>query len=80
MTRVDAIYSQVMELTVAERQELFERMAHRFEEDDGDVDQAIMKELYRRLEEFESGAAEGIPAEEVFRQLEADLEERRQAR
>ncbi len=80
MTRVDALVSQVRELTEAERQEFFQRIDQQLEEDDGEVDQAIMKELYRRVEEYESGAAKGIDAEDVFRQLEAGLEERRRTR
>lgn len=79
MTRVDAIYNQSRELTTAERQELIERLEHDQEGDDSEIDQAIMQEIYRRIEEFESGAVKGIPAEEVLRQLRARVDKSRQS-
>ena len=37
------------------------------------VDEAVMKELERRLADFDSGKVVGIPAEQVFREVREAL-------
>jgi putative addiction module component (TIGR02574 family) len=46
------------------------------EEDDQRVDEAILKELERRLQDFREGKVKGIPAEEAFRRIREKLKNR----
>ena len=46
------------------------------EEHDRIVDEAIMAELERRLQDFREGKVKGIPAEEAFRRIREQLKNR----
>ena len=46
------------------------------EEHDRLVDEAIVKELERRLQDFREGKVKGIPAKEAFRQIREKLNKR----
>ncbi len=46
------------------------------EEHDQLVDEAIMTELERRLQDFREGKVKGIPAEEAFRRIREQLKNR----
>ncbi len=46
------------------------------EEHDRLVDEAIMAELERRLQDFREGKVKGIPAEEAFRRIREQLKNR----
>ncbi len=46
------------------------------EEHDRLVDEAIMAELERRLQDFREGKVKGIPAEEAFRRIKEQLKNR----
>ncbi len=46
------------------------------EEHDRIVDEAIMAELERRLQDFREGKVKGIPAEEAFRRIKEQLKNR----
>jgi putative addiction module component (TIGR02574 family) len=41
--------------------------------DDQRVDEAILKDLERRLQDFREGKVKGIPAEEAFRRIREKL-------
>lgn len=89
MTRVETIISQVLELTPTELEEFFQRMDQIHEPPlegaghgtaagfDGALTNEQLEEFNRRIDDFKSGRTQGIPAEEVFRNAEAALRERR---
>ncbi len=90
MTRVESIISQVMELTLSEREELIQWMDHVLEshvdtslspeiddEQSGMLTPEQIEEFNRRIDEYKSGAVQGIDADEVFQKIEASLRERR---
>ena len=68
------IHEEIRELSVADKETLLRVL---WEELDGpgdaDVDAAWLEEAKRRDQQIEDGTVETIPADEVFRSLEASL-------
>jgi putative addiction module component (TIGR02574 family) len=79
MIRVDSIKSQIMELTPAEREDLLQWIDQTlvFSEYDHELTPEQIEEFNRRLDEIDSGADPGVPAEEVMQGLRAMLAARR---
>ena len=68
---------EALRLTPDERVVLAESLLLTIDEDhDRMVDEAIMKELERRLQDFRDGKVKGIPAEEAFRRVREELKKR----
>lgn len=66
--RAEDVLPQALELPLDERTRLAALLMESIEasEDDGDVEEAWLDEISRRLDEHEKGAVHAIPAEEVF--------------
>ena len=74
---VEQLEAEALALPPHDRVRLIERLIESLEADEdeepAEVERAWGEEVRRRLEEFDSGAAEAIPASEVL----ADLRQRR---
>lgn len=71
---VEQIEAEALELDQSDRARLAHRLLLSLEpvvEDAAEIEQAWIEEALRRKAEMESGEVEGIPAEEVFRELRA---------
>lgn len=77
MTRVEALFAQIMELTPSEQQEVRERL-DLLDINEEAANRARMEEIDRRVDEIKAGTARGVDADEVFRQARAELEQQQQ--
>lgn len=68
---------EALRLTPDERVVLAESLLLTIDEEhDRSIDQAIMKELERRLQDIREGKVKGIPAEEAFQKIREKLKNR----
>jgi putative addiction module component (TIGR02574 family) len=73
---VDALDEQVMALPPESQFELARRIIERLDDEEVSEEEAEAywaEEIKRRLDEFDAGLVEGIPAEEAFDRLRQDL-------
>lgn len=71
---IEQIEAEALELDEKDRARLAHRLLLSLEpvlEDEAEVEKAWIEEAVRRRAELVSGEVEGIPAEEVFRELRA---------
>lgn len=71
---IEQIEAEALELDEKDRARLAHRLLLSLEpvlEDEAEVEKAWIEEALRRRAELVSGEVEGIPAEEVFRELRA---------
>jgi len=72
------IQEEIRRLTAAEKEEVLRTLLEELDgPPDPDVESAWLKEVERRAAEIESGQVQCVPAEEVFRQLDALLKKAR---
>ena len=72
------IQDEIRGLNAAEKEEVLRTLLEELDgPPDPDVESAWLKEVERRAGEIESGRVKCIPAEEVFRQLDALLKKTR---
>ncbi len=73
-TNLEAIAIELLGLPAASRAKLAEQLiASLDEEEPPELDEAAVATAVRRANQLADGTVEGIPAEEVFRQLEDEL-------
>ena len=71
---VARIQEEIRRLSAAEKEEVLRTLLEEIDgPPDSDVESAWLKEVERRAGEIESGQVQCVPAEEVFRQLDALL-------
>jgi putative addiction module component (TIGR02574 family) len=74
--RLSHIQQEIRELSDSEKETLLRQL---WEELDGpgdtDIDAAWLEEIERRAREIDDGAAEVVPADEVFAKIESSLRE-----
>lgn len=71
---IEQIEAEALQLDERDRARLVQRLLLSLEpavEDKAEIEKAWIEEALRRRAEMESGEVEGIPAEEVFRELRA---------
>ena len=71
---VARIQEEIRRLSAAEKEEVLRTLLEEIDgPPDSDVESAWLEEVERRAGEIESGQVQCVPAEEVFRQLDALL-------
>ena len=69
----DAIAEQLLSLPPHDRARMAELLLASLEETDTDVKRAWAEEIGRRVAELHSGSVQGVPASEVFAEVERRL-------
>ena len=69
----DSLEAQLLRLPASDRARLAELLLGSLEEPEPDVDAAWAAEAERRYAELAAGQVAGIPAEQVFAELEAEF-------
>lgn len=73
------IEAEALKLSIEEREELLDRLAASFGDQEG-VDEAWGEEIARRVAELDANGEAGIPAEQVFAEARATLAASRKRR
>ncbi|MBI4558450.1 MAG: addiction module protein [Candidatus Hydrogenedentes bacterium] len=72
--KLDNVMAEAMALTLEDRAQLVGRLLLSLDEpSDSEIERLWLEEAARRLKEFREGTVQGIPADEVFRRVLADL-------
>lgn len=84
--RVDRLFAEARQLTIAEQEELLARLDTALDDDgrdsddardeDGPLDPELRAEVERRIAEVERGEVEWVSADDVFARLRGRLGER----
>lgn len=70
----------ISELSPEDREILTIELGLEMEKVDPEIEKAWIEEAERRWQDFQSGKVKGIPAEEVFEEIERELNEKRNHR
>lgn len=70
MIDINTITDQALQLTPVQRAELIESLLASFDSRRKSIDSKWAEEAERRIDAFDRGEVEAIPADEVFEQIE----------